>query len=793
MYVLNRRRARRCWLVFVGSVSSQLLLFFLRQQDTGDAGRQGESANQSLQAQLAQERSYGDESLSRHSYFDSTTGQGGVGSGSAGDVTSKSIPTIPEGSAVRASDVPKCPSPQTSASSSAPTTGTTTTPTSIDNVSSGDVHGKGPVPEFPTESLSSSQPSVGGEATWGGVASVYAQQPQQPGFVPYQDPTYTLHHVPLHHQHQHQQQPRYNPAQYPSALKMLVSNNVAGSIIGRSGQTISELQNQSATRIKLSQTGDYYPGTQDRVCLVQGEPENVKVALQLLLERLYALQEHQHSQHLSFQLQKHQGTPAPSFDFIVRLLVPSSSCGMIIGKSGSNIKYMEETTGVSSVRLSPKESCDAVFAPAVPATNERVVTITGHTLECCLQCLYIIIDGMAVNPETSRYTNMTTTYSRMVPDSYVAATGSRPVLVSLPSPRHSSPDIHLWDSVHAISSYSSELNPRRIASSPDLANTVHVPGTANLPDPQTPERLGGYSTGLNAGAFSSPLVMPGTPTTAPLGRPPPAYYGETNIAPAHGTGGDPNQDSSSNIFQHSMSAPDLLSFQLEQSLHVSTPPHLRQSTTIPLNQHAPSSPTAPPGLSMEYSEAFVPQAPTMTGPNCFNAQVLVPDSMIGSILGRGGRALTELQMLSGTRIRISQRGEYMPGTRSRVVTIRGPTAHTVWQAQYMMSQRMILPPTAAGGVPTVPTTTSSPYPTPPRPSSYKNHHPPTPPSPQHHVHTATATAASSSQTSPHTTSSPPASAGVANAVTPPRQPPKGTAEASTASDSHPSANAPPTT
>ena len=85
----------------------------------------------------------------------------------------------------------------------------------------------------------------------------------------------------------------------------------------------------------------------------------------------------------------------------------------------------------------------------------------------------------------------------------------------------------------------------------------------------------------------------------------------------------------------------------------------------------------------------------MIAPGCFTAQILIPDSMIGSILGRGGRTLNELQLLSATRIRISQRGEYMPGTRSRIVTIRGSTDQAVWQAQFLMSQRIVLPPTAA--------------------------------------------------------------------------------------------------
>jgi hypothetical protein len=122
---------------------------------------------------------------------------------------------------------------------------------------------------------------------------------------------------------------------------------------------------------------------------------------------------------------------------------------------------------------------------------------------------------------------------------------------------------------------------------------------------------------------------------------------------------------------NSVSAPDLLALQLQDSLRIS------------------GSPTS---ASVDYTH-FAPQLPQPTPPG-FTAQVLVPDTLIGSILGRGGRTLNELQMHSNTRIRISQRGEYVPGTRNRVVTIRGPTAHSVSLAQYLMSQRMVLPPTA---------------------------------------------------------------------------------------------------
>jgi len=592
-----------------------------------------------------------------HSYFERRTGE---------PSPAHSIQTIPEGSTVRGNNIrisEKSPSPP---HSSTTTTGTTTTPTSIGNASSGgEGQPKDPGPDFPRDSLST--------------------QPQNP---PSEDPSYLG--MPRYapqtasQQDPYSQQPtrghsetRYNPANYPAALKLLVSNNVAGSIIGRAGQTISELQSQSSTRIKLSQTGDYYPGTQDRVCLVQGDPEKVKTALRMLLERLYMLQEHQHSQHMAWQLQRQKGAITPTFDFVVRLLVPSSSCGMIIGKSGSNIKYMEENTGVLSVRLSPKDSGETGYPSAaiISATSERVVTITGPSLESCLQCLCLIVDGMTSHPDISRYTNMTTSYSRIMSDAaaYGPPTASRPVLVPIPptSPRQLTPDqAQPWDAAFPTSAYApvgpTGSMPRRIASSPDLPGIML---SQRLSETPTPDRLAGFSPGLSY----SPVPGPPVPPLYLIPQP-----GQQPL--------DPPATPETASFPHCVSAPDLLAAQLEQSMRLSTPPQPSQPSQMP-SQLPHQSSSAP-----DY--ALVPQTPTMTAPGCFQAQVLVPDSMIGSILGRAGRTLTELQMLSGTRIRISQRGEYMPGTRSRIVTIRGPTCQCVWQAQYMMNQRMVLPPTA---------------------------------------------------------------------------------------------------
>jgi RNA-binding protein Nova len=470
----------------------------------------------------------------------------------------------------------------------------------------------------------------------------------------------------------HTQEGKSNPTSFQSAIKLMVSNNVAGAIIGRAGQTISDLQTQSSARIKLSQAGDYYPGTQDRVCLVQGQLGTVKHAVKLLLERFYMLQEQQHTQH-SWQPRK--GTNASTgFDFVVRLLVPSSSCGMIIGKGGANIKHMEESSGVASVRLSPKEGPDQSAHPTaaiVTGTQERVVTLTGPTLESCVNCIFIVIDCMFANHEICRYTNMTTSYSRHVaPGSYAPVQPGRPLHLV-----HSSTGE--WENQGPYGSFAI----KRSSSQPDLSH-VSMEQQRREQSRIPTESFGGNIPQQEIGqrdptvqqihpSFMDPTQSYNSEVTPMIGTQDRGQRSSTQIAPMYllGASAPPSQLDHSQM-QNSSSAPDLLALQCQDTLRIS------------------NSQTGP----VDYND-FASQLPEPTRPG-FTAQVLIPDNLIGSILGRGGSTLNELQLHSNTRIRISQRGEYVPGTRNRIVTIRGQTAHSVSLAQYLMSQRMVLPPTA---------------------------------------------------------------------------------------------------
>ena len=43
-------------------------------------------------------------------------------------------------------------------------------------------------------------------------------------------------------------------------VKMLIPSTAAGSIIGKGGMTIAQLQRDTGTNIKLSKANDFYPG-----------------------------------------------------------------------------------------------------------------------------------------------------------------------------------------------------------------------------------------------------------------------------------------------------------------------------------------------------------------------------------------------------------------------------------------------------------------------------------------------------------------------------------------------------
>ena len=149
----------------------------------------------------------------------------------------------------------------------------------------------------------------------------------------------------------------------PINLKILVPATASGAIIGKGGETIAEIQKQTATRIKMSKATDFYPGTTERVGLIQGPAESIITVMDFIAEKV---------------TEKPDPSAKPAIDFDnklpaerekqVKVIIPNSTAGMIIGKGGSFIKTVKDESG-AFIQISQK-SKDATLP-------ERVVTIIG--------------------------------------------------------------------------------------------------------------------------------------------------------------------------------------------------------------------------------------------------------------------------------------------------------------------------------------------------------------------------------------------------------------------------------
>ena len=73
--------------------------------------------------------------------------------------------------------------------------------------------------------------------------------------------------------------------------------------------------------------------------------------------------------------------------------------------------------------------------------------------------------------------------------------------------------------------------------------------------------------------------------------------------------------------------------------------------------------------------------------------VPVPHSRIGAIIGKKGEVISQLKSLCDVQIRISNREDFVQGTRDRKVTISG-TAEAVSNTQALIRQKLRAAPPA---------------------------------------------------------------------------------------------------
>ncbi|RNA00567.1 RNA-binding Nova-1-like isoform X5 [Brachionus plicatilis] len=159
-------------------------------------------------------------------------------------------------------------------------------------------------------------------------------------------------------------------------IKFLIPSSVAGSIIGRGGDRIAQIQNDANVRVKMSKANDYYPDTNERVCLVIGSIDAVLKAFGLICEKINEKCENQ----------KRNESDLHDRLNLIKLVIPNNTAGFLIGKGGSFVKQIKEDSG-AFVQISSKTT----------DLPERTVTIEGSH-DKRFKALDIVVNKIADDP-----------------------------------------------------------------------------------------------------------------------------------------------------------------------------------------------------------------------------------------------------------------------------------------------------------------------------------------------------------------------------------------------------------
>lgn len=168
-------------------------------------------------------------------------------------------------------------------------------------------------------------------------------------------------------------------------LKLLVSNSVAGSIIGKGGATISEFQLSSQARIQLSRAGEYFAGTKERIAVISGTLHSVLTAVHLVLGKI--------REETALSDEEEPSTDEDG-NLRVKLCIPIRLCGAVIGKGGSTVRgFMEDCK--ADIRIQGQDTL-------LPGVSERLVTVKG-TIAQIMRAFGLILSKLSEDPKYDEY------------------------------------------------------------------------------------------------------------------------------------------------------------------------------------------------------------------------------------------------------------------------------------------------------------------------------------------------------------------------------------------------------
>ncbi|CAL8090637.1 unnamed protein product [Calicophoron daubneyi] len=146
----------------------------------------------------------------------------------------------------------------------------------------------------------------------------------------------------------------------PNAARIIttetsIPDRYVGLVIGKKGEQITQLQNDSCCKVQISQAG-----TPERTVTLTGTPQQIEHAKQMIADIIERADKN--------------GPVAPSIYpssgnvTTIEMMVPGLKAGLIIGKNGETIKSLQEENGVKMVLIQQTNN---------PTPEDKPLRITG--------------------------------------------------------------------------------------------------------------------------------------------------------------------------------------------------------------------------------------------------------------------------------------------------------------------------------------------------------------------------------------------------------------------------------
>ncbi|XP_059417341.1 poly(rC)-binding protein 2-like isoform X2 [Carassius carassius] len=154
-------------------------------------------------------------------------------------------------------------------------------------------------------------------------------------------------------------------------IRLLMHGKEVGSIIGKKGESVKKMREESGARINISEGN-----CPERIITLAGPTTAIFRAFSMIIEKL--------EEDISSSMSNSTATSKPPVT--LRIVVPASQCGSLIGKGGCKIKEIRESTGAQV----------QVAGDMLPNSTERAITIAGTPLsiiECVKQICVVMLES----------------------------------------------------------------------------------------------------------------------------------------------------------------------------------------------------------------------------------------------------------------------------------------------------------------------------------------------------------------------------------------------------------------